>query len=68
MTARRPKGTGCVFKRPDSAVFWLKYSKNGKPYRESSGFTDRQKAEKRLKIRLSEITAGTFIGWRMKRR
>jgi len=62
MTARRPKGTGCVFKRPDSAVFWLKYSKNGKPYRESSGFTDRQKAEKRLKIRLSEITAGTFIG------
>ena len=62
MTVRRPKGTGCVFKRPDSAVFWLKYSKDGKPYRESSGFTDRQKAEKRLKVRLSEITAGTFIG------
>jgi integrase len=63
MTATRAKkGNGCVFKRPDSAVFWLKYSKDGKPYRESSGFTDRQKAEKRLKVRLSEITAGTFIG------
>lgn len=34
MTARRSKGTGSIYKRPDSAVFWLKYSKNGKPYRE----------------------------------
>ena len=49
-------------KRPDSAILWLKYSKDGKPYRESSGFTDRKKAEKRLKVRLSEITVGTFIG------
>jgi hypothetical protein len=26
MTTRRPKGTGCIYQRPDSAVFWLKYS------------------------------------------
>jgi len=62
MTTRRPKGTGSIYLRPDSAVFWLKYSRNGKPYRESSGTTDRRKAEKKLKGRLSEIMTGTFIG------
>jgi len=61
MTARRSKGTGSIYKRPDSAVFWLKYSKNGKPYRESSGFTDSQKAEKKLRMKLAEIQTGTFI-------
>jgi integrase len=61
-TARRPKGTGSIYQRPDSAVFWLKYSRHGKPYRESSQTTDRRKAERMLKVRLSEITAGTFIG------
>jgi integrase len=62
MTTRRPKGTGSIYQRPDSAVFWLKYSRHGKPYRESSGTTDRRKAERMLKVRLSEITTGTFIG------
>ena len=62
MTTRRPKGTGSIYQRPDSAVFWLKYSKNGKPYRESSQTTDRRKAERMLKVRLSEITSGTFVG------
>ena len=61
MTATRAKkGSGCVFKRPDSGVFWLKYSKNGKPFRESSGTTNREKAEKKLKVRLSQIITGTF--------
>jgi len=62
MTTRRTKGSGSIYKRPDSAVYWLKYSRHGKPYRESSGETDLRKAEKRLRVRLSEITTGTFIG------
>ena len=48
-TARRPKGTGSIYQRPDSPVFWLKYSRHGKPYRESSQTTDRRKAEKDAK-------------------
>ena len=62
MTTRRPKGTGSIYQRPDSAVYWLKYSRHGKPYRESSRTTDKRKAERMLKVRLSEITTGTFIG------
>jgi len=61
MTTRPPKGTGSIYQRPDSAAFWLKFSKNGKPYRESSQTTDRRKAERMLKVRLSEITSGTFV-------
>lgn len=57
---RRPKGTGCVYQRGN--VWWLKYSRYGKSYRESAETTDKEKAKKKLKIRLAEITAGTFVG------
>lgn len=67
MTTRRPKGTGCIYQRPDSAVYWLKYSRYGKSYRESTRTTDKGKAQKMLKVRLSEITTGQFIGPRLKR-
>ena len=56
----RPKGTGCVYQR--GAVWWLKYSRYGRAYRESTHCTDKRKAEKMLKIRLAEITSGTFVG------
>jgi hypothetical protein len=59
---RRPKGTGSIFQRPDSDVWWIKYSRNGKPFRESTKTTNRRKAEAYLKIRLAEITSGTFSG------
>lgn len=59
---RRPKGTGSVYQRPDSPVWWIKYSRYGKPYRESAKTTDKRKAEKFLKNRLAEIVSGTFIG------
>jgi integrase len=58
----RPKGTGCVYRRPDSQVWWLKYSRYGKAYRESSQTTDKRKAEKKLRTRLAEIATGTFAG------
>lgn len=56
----RPKGTGCVYQRGD--VWWLKYSRYGKSYRESTHTSDKRKAEKMLRIRLAEITSGTFVG------
>jgi integrase len=56
----RPKGTGCVYQRGD--VWWLKYSRYGRSYRESTHTSDKRKAEKMLKIRLAEITSGTFVG------
>jgi len=59
---RRPKGTGCVYQRPDSPVWWIKYSRNGKPFRESAKTTNQRKAENLLKTRLAEIAMGTFIG------
>lgn len=59
---RRPKGTGCLYQRPDSDVWWIKYSRYGKPYRESAKTTDKRKAEKFLKARLAEIETGTFVG------
>jgi integrase len=56
----RPKGTGCVFRR--GTVWWLKYSRCGRSYRESTHSSDKRKAEKMLKVRLAEITSGTFVG------
>jgi integrase len=60
--ARRPKGTGCVYRRPDSPVWWIKYSRRGRPYRESAKTTNVRKAEAMLKNRLAEIATGTFLG------
>jgi integrase len=64
---RRTNGTGCVYKRPDSPVWWLKYSKRGRAFRESSHETDLRKAEKMLRKRLSELEAGTFAGPQVER-
>jgi|SRR5271170_7695206 len=60
--SRRPKGTGSVYQRPDSPVWWLKYSRHGKAYRESSQTTDKRKAEKQLRSRLAQIATNTFAG------
>ena len=54
------KGNGSVFQR--GAVWWVKYHRNGKPYRESSGSDKESDARKVLKKRLGEIALGRFIG------
>lgn len=64
---RRPKGTGCIYRQPNSKIWWLKYSRHGKPQRESSGFTDEKKAAKLLKVRLAQIATGTFAGLEVER-
>jgi integrase len=57
---KRKKGDGSVFQR--GAVWWIKYYRNGKPYRESSGSDKEGDARKLLKKRLGEIMLGRFVG------
>jgi len=65
----RPPGTGSVYLR--GGIFWIKYSRNGRSYCESSRSAatafgvkwtpSRRLAEKLLSRRLGEITTGTFL-------
>jgi integrase len=57
---KRKKGDGSVFQR--GAVWWIKYYRNGKPYRETSGSEKESEARKLLKRRLGEIVLGRFVG------
>lgn len=63
----RPKGTGCIYQRAGTSVWWIKYSRNGKPFCESSHTTDKRKAGKLLRTRLGEISTGTFLGPQIER-
>jgi integrase len=54
------KGNGSVFQR--GAVWWVKYYRNGKPYRESSKSTKEAVARRLLRKRQGEIAIGQFIG------
>jgi hypothetical protein len=54
---RRQRGNGRIFSREDSANLWCAYYLRGKEYRESTGTTDRKKAECFLKRRLKEVGA-----------
>jgi hypothetical protein len=65
------RGFGSIYqqrkKAPDGSVmvlptWWIKYSKNGKPFRESSNSYDRRDAERLLKRRLGEVVTGKFAG------
>src|SRR5271157_341239 len=64
---RREKGAGSIYKRDGSPVWWIKYHRHGRPFRESTHTTDWNKAGKMLKTRLSEINQGTFMGPQLER-
>ena len=64
---RRGKGAGSIYKRDGSPVWWIKYHRHGRPFRESTHTTDWNKAGKMLKTRLSEINQGTFMGPQLER-
>ena len=51
------RGNGRIFQRKGSAFLWCAYYLRGKEYRESTGETDPNKAEKFLKRRLKEVGA-----------
>lgn len=53
-------GDGGVFRR--GQTWWIRYSHNGKPIRESANTTDERKAHKRLRQRIEEIKKPFFVG------
>ena len=55
---RETRGGGRTYQRPGSRFWWIAYSHRGRVFRESSGSTDRRKAEKLLRLRLGEIAVG----------
>ena len=53
---------GCVYRRKNSKNWWIKYSRNGKPYSESSHSAIKAVAEGLLKRRDGEIAQGRLPG------
>ena len=46
---------GSIYKQKKSKNWWVKYYRNGKPYRESSHSTKESKAKRLLKLREGQI-------------
>ena len=63
----RTRGSGSIYLQKGSSVWWVKYYRNGKPFRESTRTTERSKAQQFLRKRLAEITTGDFYGPRCER-
>jgi integrase len=59
---RRPRGTGRIYQPKGSSVWWIKFYRNGEPFRESTGTSDKRKATRALSQRLAEVTTGKFLG------
>src|SRR5262245_6263396 len=55
-TAMRRKGGGSYYRRGE--VYWVKYYKDGRPYRESTGSSLERDAKNLLDRRLGDIAAG----------
>ncbi len=51
---------GTIYKRGE--IYWIKYSRKGKPYFESAKSTKEADAKKLLKIREGHIAEGKFVG------
>jgi hypothetical protein len=64
MRPRKPK-LGSIYQR--GGVFWIKYYRNGRPYRESSGSEVYADAERLCKRRMGEIVTGKFAGLAVER-
>ena len=48
-------------------MWWIKYHRHGRPFRESTGTTDYRKAAQKLNGRLAELNQGTFMGPQLER-
>ncbi|CAG1066003.1 hypothetical protein BAC1_01600 [uncultured bacterium] len=63
----RPKYKNKNGEYVESEVWWIKYYRNGKPFRESSGSKRKGDAERKLKSREGEVAEGRFQGLRVER-
>jgi hypothetical protein len=59
MKKRKPR-TGSIY--PRGGVYWIKFYRHGKPFRESSRSDSYEEAERLLKRRQGEIVTGKFGG------
>lgn len=64
---RRPRGTGGIYQQKGSSVWWIKFHRNGVPFRESTGTSDKRKAVRALNHRLAEVSTGKFVGLQTER-
>jgi integrase len=58
----RPRGTGSLYQQKGSEVWWIKYHRNGRSFRESTRTTVKRDAARVLAKRLAEISTNTFVG------
>jgi integrase len=56
---------GSIYKR--GKTFWIKYYRNGIPYRESTNSDKESEAKRRLKLREGQITEGRFPGLKVEK-
>jgi hypothetical protein len=54
---RRKRGTGTIYRRPGTAYWWMAVPYRGRMLRESTGETDKKKAQNKLKAKLDEVAA-----------
>jgi integrase len=56
----RDRGTGSIYKRPGSRFFQIKFSKDGRVYRESTGTDKVTEAKLILQDRVNKLNQGTY--------
>jgi integrase len=54
-------------KKAEIGPYWIKYYRNGRPFRESTGTLDRTEARRKLKRREGEVADGRFRGLAVER-
>jgi len=58
--AKRPKGTGCLYRQPGSKIWWVQFHQNGQRFRESTGTDNKREAVSYLRDKLAEVSLGTY--------
>jgi integrase len=60
VSVKRPRGTGSLYKQRSSPNWWIQFYRNGRSYRQTTGTTNRRKAERMLQQKLGEIATQMF--------
>ena len=59
--AKKPRGTGSIYKQKGSNNWRVQFSANGKTVNESTGTDNRRKAEAYLREKLAEVALDTYV-------
>ena len=58
--AKRPRGTGCLYRQPGSKIWWVQFHQNGQRFREPTGTDNKRKAQDYLRDKIAEASLGTY--------